>query len=143
MSKSKQVTTTTTQWVKNYTFVSTNEDNQSVVMDSPAEPGADKIGPSPMEMILMGLSACAGIDVKLILTKAKQNFSDIKVEVSADRREEIPRIYTDINLHFLVTGKELSEKQVARAIKLSAEKYCSVSHMLQDTVNITHSYELL
>ncbi len=131
-----------TQWVDNYTFISTNEDNQSVVMDSPASKGDEKIGPLPMEMVLMGLSACAGIDVKLILSKAKQNFNDIQVKVSADRREEIPRIYTDINLHFIVTGTELSEKQVARAIKLSAEKYCSVSHMLQDTVNITHSYEL-
>lgn len=135
--------TATTQWVKDYTFVSTTSDNQSIVMDSPAASGEAKIGPSPMEMVLMGLSACAGIDVKLILTKAKQSFSDIQVKVSADRREENPRIYTDINLHFIVTGQGLSEKQVARAIKLSAEKYCSVSHMLQDTVNITHSYELV
>lgn len=131
-----------TQWLNNYTFVSSNNDNQTVVMDAATEKGGDKIAPSPMEMVLMGLSGCAGIDVKLILTKAKQNFSDIQVSVSANRREEIPRIYTDINLHFVVTGKELSEKQVARAIKLSAEKYCSVSHMLQATVNITHSYEL-
>ena len=113
-----------TQWVKDYTFVSTNENNQSIVMDSPATSGGNKIGPSPMEVVLMGLSACAGIDVKLILT------------------EETPKIYTDINLHFTVTGKGLAENQVARAIKLSAEKYCSVSHMLQETVNITHSYEL-
>ena len=132
----------TTQWVKDYTFVSTNETNQSIVMDSPASKDGEKIGPSPMEVVLMGLSSCAGIDVKLILTKAKQNFSDIQVKVSAERRDEIPKIYTDINLHFVVTGTDLSEKQVARAIKLSAEKYCSVSHMLQDTVNITHSYEL-
>ena len=95
-----------------------------------------------MEVVLMGLSACAGIDVKLILTKAKQSFSDIEVQVTADRREEIPRIYTDINLHFVVTGHDLSEKQVARAISLSAEKYCSVSHMLQATVNITHSHSI-
>ncbi len=131
-----------TQWVDNYTFISTNEDNQSVVMDSPTSKEGEKIGPSPMEMILMGLSACAGIDVKLILSKAKQTFSDIQVKVTADRREEIPRIYTDINLHFIITGTELSEKQVARAIKLSAEKYCSVSHMLQGVVSITHTYEL-
>ncbi len=136
-------TTVSTQWVKDYTFVSTNQAQQSIVMDSPATQGAEKIGPSPMEVVLMGLSACAGIDVKLILSKAQQNFSDIQVKVSADRREEIPRIYTDINLHFIVTGVDLAEKQVARAIKLSAEKYCSVSHMLQDTVNITHSYELV
>ncbi len=131
-----------TQWVKDYTFVSTNEDQQSIVMDSPATDDGKKVAPSPMDVVLMGLSACAGIDVKLILTKAKQNFSDIQVQVTADRREEIPRIYTDINLHFVITGENLSEKQVARAIKLSAEKYCSVSHMLQATVNITHSYEL-
>jgi len=139
----KNLTTVSTQWVKDYTFVSTNEESQSIVMDSPITADGNKVGPSPMEAVLMGLSACAGIDVKLILTKAKQQFSDIQVKVSADRREEIPRIYTDINLHFIVTGEDLSEKQVARAIKLSAEKYCSVSHMLKDTVNITHSYELL
>jgi len=133
----------TTQWVKDYTFVSTNSNNQSIVMDSAITQGGDTVGPSPMEVVLMGLSTCAGIDVKLILTKAKQDFSDIQVKVTADRREEIPKIYTDINLHFIVTGDDLSDKQVARAIKLSAEKYCSVSHMLQDTVNITHSYELL
>jgi putative redox protein len=135
--------TISTQWVNDYTFVSTNQDNQSIVMDSPAIQGGKKIGPSPMEVVLMGLSACAGIDVKLILTKAKQNFSDIQVKVTADRREETPKIYTDINLHFVVTGQALSEQQVARAIKLSAEKYCSVSHMLQATVNISHSYELI
>ncbi|MCX7553187.1 OsmC family protein [Marinicella sp. S1101] len=131
-----------TRWLDNYTFVSTNQDNQTLVMDSPTEKHGDKVGPSPMEVVLMGLSACAGIDVKLILSKAKQDFKDIQVKVSANRREEIPRIYTDINLHFEITGHDLSEKQVARAIKLSAEKYCSVSHMLQATVNITHSYEL-
>ena len=132
----------TTKWLDNYTFVSANDSNQSIVMDSPTSKGGEKIGPSPMEVVLMGLSACAGIDVKLILTKAKQSFSDIEVQVTADRREEIPRIYTDINLHFVVTGHDLSEKQVARAISLSAEKYCSVSHMLQATVNITHSHSI-
>ena len=134
--------TITTQWVKDYTFVSTNENNQSIVTDSPISKGGEKVAPSPMELVLMGLSACAGIDVKLILSKAKQNFSDIQVKASAERRAEIPKIFTDINLHFIVTGDGLSEKQVARAIKLSAEKYCSVSHMLQATVSITHTHEI-
>ena len=133
----------TTQWVKDYTFVSSNENLQSIVMDSPTTQTGEKIAPSPMEVVLMGLSACAGIDVKLILSKAKQNFTDIKVVVEAQRREEVPKVYTDINLHFTITGDELSEKQVVRAIKLSAEKYCSVSHMLQASVNITHSHEIL
>lgn len=135
--------TVTTQWVKDYTFVSTNQHQHSIIMDSPTTQGGEQIAPSPMDVVLMGLSACAGIDVKLILSKAKQNFSDIQVLASAQRREEIPRVYTDINLHFVVTGTNLSTKQVARAIQLSADKYCSVSHMLQASVNITHSHELL
>ena len=135
--------TVTTQWVKDYTFVSTNESNQSVVLDASISRDGTKIAPSPMEAVLMALSTCAGIDVKLMLTKAKQNFSDIQIKVIGERREEIPKIYTDIKLHFIVTGKDLSEKQLARAIKLSAEKYCSVSHMLQGVVNITHSYEVI
>jgi putative redox protein len=134
--------TVITQWVKDYTFVSTNQNNQSVVLDAATTKGGETKAPSPMEVVLMGLSTCAGIDVKLILSKAKQDFNDIQVKVTANRREEIPKIYTDINLHFIITGVELSEKQVARAIKLSAEKYCSVSHMLQGVVNITHSYEV-
>ena len=134
--------TVITQWVKDYTFVSSNEDNQSVVLDASISKGGSKIAPSPMEAVLMAIGTCAGIDVKLILTKAKQQFSDIQVKVTGERREEIPKIYTDINLHFIVTGNDLSEKQVARAIKLSAEKYCSVSHMLQGVVNITHSFEV-
>ncbi|WP_223786880.1 OsmC family protein [Marinicella meishanensis] len=133
----------TTQWVKDYTFVSTNQQNQSIVMDSPTSQDGEAKAPSPMDVVLMGLSACAGIDVKLILSKAKQNFSDIQVQATAQRRQAIPRVYTDINLHFVVTGTDLSAKQVARAIQLSADKYCSVSHMLQASVNITHSHELV
>ncbi len=134
--------TVTTQWVKDYTFVSTNESNQSVVLDAATSKNGEKIAPSPMEAVLMALSTCAGIDVKLILSKAKQDFNDIQVKVTAERREEIPKIYTDINLHFVVKGEAVAEKQVARAVKLSAEKYCSVSHMLQGVVNITHSFEV-
>ncbi len=134
--------TVTTQWVKDYTFVSTNADNQSVVLDASISKEGTKIAPSPMEAVLMALSTCAGIDVKLILTKAKQAFTDIQVKVTAERREEIPKIFTNINLHFVVSGDGVAEKQVARAVKLSAEKYCSVSHMLQGVVNISHSFEV-
>lgn len=130
-------------WLKDYTFISTNQDGQSIVTDSPTEKDGTSCAPSPMDVVLMGLAGCAGIDVKLILTKSKQQFTDIKVTTKAQRRDEIPRIYTDINLHFTVKGHELEEKHVARAIQLSAEKYCSVSHMLQGTVNVTHSYEII
>ncbi len=130
-------------WLKDYTFVSTNQNGQSIMTDSATEAGGNTSAASPMDVVLMGLAGCAGIDVKLILTKSKQKFTDIKVITSADRRDEIPRIYTDINLHFTVTGHQLEEKHVARAIQLSAEKYCSVSHMLQGSVNVTHSHEIV
>lgn len=130
------------QWLSDYTFVSTNASGQSIITDSPTETGGSSKATSPMDVVLMGLAGCAGIDVKLILSKAKQNFTDIKITTTAKRREEMPRIYTDVNLHFVVEGVGLEEKHVARAIKLSAEKYCSVSHMLQGVVNITHSHEL-
>ena len=136
-------TTVHSHWLKDYTFVSTNQSGQSIITDSATEKDGSTCAPSPMDVVLMGLAGCAGIDVKLILTKSKQQFTDIKVTTEAQRRDEIPRIYTDINLHFRVTGKELEEKHVARAIQLSAEKYCSVSHMLQGNVNITHSHEII
>lgn len=134
--------TVTSQWLDDYTFISTNSKGQSIVTDAAVETGGSTKAPSPMDVVLMGLAGCAGIDVKLILTKAKQNFTDIHITTQGKRREEIPRVYTDINLHFTVSGHDLDEKHVARAIKLSAEKYCSVSHMLQGSVNVTHSFEV-
>ncbi len=131
------------QWLSDYTYVSTNSSGQSIITDAATEKGGSTLAPSPMDVVLMGLAGCAGIDVKLILAKSKQKVTNIEITTEAQRRDEIPRIYTDINLHFTVTGHDLDEKQVARAIKLSAEKYCSVSHMLQETVNITHSYQLV
>lgn len=130
-------------WLKDYTFISSNSEGQSIITDSATEEGGSTRAASPMDVVLMGLAGCAGIDVKLILTKSKQQFTDIKVTTEAQRRDEVPRIYTDINLHFTVTGTDLEEKHVKRAIQLSAEKYCSVSHMLQGSVNVTHSYEIV
>ena len=105
---------------------------------------ANKIqGASPMELILLGLGGCASYDVVSILQKARQTVTDVRCEMSAKRADDVPAVYTDIHLHFVVTGDDVADKHVARAVKLSAEKYCSASRMLeQGGVNITHDYAI-
>jgi putative redox protein len=135
--------TLTAHWLQDYTFIGKTDSYKSVIMDAPTTAGGEKIAPAPMEMVLLGLMGCAGIDVKLILTKAKKEISKLEVVATAERRDEFPRIFTDIHLHFIVSGVGIDDKSVARAVKLSAEKYCSVSAMLEKTVNITHDFEIV
>ena len=134
--------TVTAHWLQDYTFVGKTEDNHSTVMDASMSKEGEKSAPSPMEMVLLGLIGCAGIDVKLILGKSKKIVTKLEVQATAERRDEFPRIFTDIHLHFIVSGNNIDEKSVGRAVKLSADKYCSVSAMLNETVNITHDFEI-
>ncbi|WP_100914193.1 MULTISPECIES: OsmC family protein [Pseudoalteromonas] len=127
------------KWVDGDTFVGLSNSGHNVVFDT----GSDSAAPSPMEMVLMSAGCCSSVDVVSILNKAKQNFSNLEVKLSAQRAETTPRVFTKINLHFVVTGKDVSEKHLSRAISLSAEKYCSVALMLDKTVDITHSYEII
>lgn len=129
-------------WVGGAAFVGESPGGHRIVMDGPPEGGGRELGPRPMETLLMGMSACAGYDVVSILRKARQELVDCRTEVEAQRAESDPKVFTDIHLHFILTGRDLNEKQVARAIRLSAEKYCSASIMLGRTANITHSYEI-
>ena len=91
----------------------------------------------------MSAGCCSSVDVVSILKKAKQSFSDVQVKLTAERAESAPRVFTKINLHFVVTGDNVSEKHLARAVQLSAEKYCSVALMLDKSVEITHSHEVV
>ncbi len=102
-----------------------------------------KSGPRPMEMLLMGTGGCAAVDVVLILKKARQDISDCVVEIEAERAPEEPKVFTRIHFHFILTGKSLSFSHVERAIRLSAEKYCSASIMLGKTAALTHDFEIL
>ena len=95
----------------------------------------------PMQSVLMAVAGCSTIDVVMILEKMKQDVKDVKVEVTGIRREEIPRIYTSIQLHFIISGA-VKDKKAEQAVNLSLEKYCSVSHMLQPGVEITGSFEV-
>ena len=105
--------------------------------------GSDGAAPSPMEMVLMSVGGCSSVDVVSILKKTKQDFSSVDVQLTAERAETAPRVFTKINLHFVVTGNNVSEKHLERAVSLSAEKYCSVALMLDKTVEITHSHEVV
>ncbi|MCG7533099.1 OsmC family protein [Psychrobium sp. MM17-31] len=127
-------------WVEKETFLGESESGHQIIMDAN---GSDSKAPSPMEMVLMSVGGCSSVDVVSILKKAKQNVSGVKVELTSVRREEAPRYFTSINLHFIATGKGIKEKHLERAVALSAEKYCSVALMLEKGVEITHTHEVV
>ena len=133
----------TIRWAGGAAFVGTSASGHKVIIDGPPEGGGRDLGPRPMETILLGMGACTGYDVISILKKARQDIEDCIVELRAERAQGIPSVFTAIHVHFKVIGRQLSENQVERAIKLSAEKYCSASIMLGKTAEITHSFEIL
>ena len=127
------------KWVEGMTFLGESASGHQILMDGNA---GDK-APSPVEMVLMSAGGCSAIDVVSILQKGRLDVRDCEVKLTSERREEAPRLFTHINLHFVVTGKGLTDKAVERAVALSAEKYCSVALMLGQAVNITHSFETI
>jgi putative redox protein len=114
-----------------------------VTMDGPPEAGGKNSAPRPMELILAGTGGCSAFDVVLILQKARQEVSACDVQLSAERAETEPKVFTKINLHFTVKGKNLDLAKVERAVKLSHEKYCSATSMLAKTAEITYSIDVL
>jgi len=130
-------------WQGKKAFEATSSTGHKVMMDASKEVGGEDRGSRPMELLLMGLGGCSGIDVMMMLEKGKQNVTDCQMEITSERADAVPAIYTKIHLHFTVTGSDLNEKKVARAVELSADKYCSVSKMLEKTAEMTHSYEII
>ena len=131
------------KWLDHMSFVGESGSGHSVVMDSAEDFGGRNLGFRPMEMLLLGLGGCTAFDVMVMLKKARQAVIDCEVELSAERSEEIPKIFTKIHVHFVVTGKNISESHVKRAVSLSADKYCSASQMLAKSAEITHDYEIV
>ncbi|MGO2885024.1 MAG: OsmC family protein [Psychrobacter celer] len=135
MSESKASVT----WQEKKVFLGVSPSGHNVQIDADKENGA-----SPMELILLGLGGCASYDVVSILQKSRQEVTDVRCELTANRAETVPAVYTDIHMHFIVTGQDIKDKQVEKAVNLSAEKYCSASRMLvQGGVNITHDFEVV
>ncbi len=133
----------TSQWVDGRCFVATNATGQSAVMDgTPAAEGL-KRGPSPMEMLLMGMAGCASIDVVDIAKKQRQHITDCIATVEGQRADSVPKVFTDIHIHFQIIGHNLSEAAIAKAVQLSAEKYCSASIMLGKAARISNSFEII
>ena len=130
------------KWVQDATFLGESGSGHAVVMDGPPDYGGRNLGVRPMEMLLLGMGGCASFDVVLILNRSRQAITDCVAEIEAERAGQEPKVFTAIHVHFIVTGKALDEKRVARAVKLSAEKYCSASIMLGKTATITHDYEI-
>ena len=134
----------TVQWLENVAFEAKSESGHSVMMDGSPAYGGENRGARPMELILMGLGGCASFDLVTILKKARQDVTDVQCQLQAERADAVPAVFTKIHLHFVVTGKGIKEKQVAKAIELSADKYCSASKMMSEGgVEITHDFEII
>lgn len=134
----------TVKWVDNAMFLGESGSGHSVVMDGPPDHGGRNMGVRPMEMLLIGLGGCASFDVMSILKKSRQDVLDCRAELEAERAEGVPSPFTKIHLNFVVTGRGLKEKQVSKAVELSATKYCSASIMLEaGGVNISHTFEII
>lgn len=131
------------KWIENVCFMGESETGHAVVLDGAPDAGGKNLGMRPMEMLLIGMGACTSFDVVTILKKARQPIVDCVAEIQAERAEEIPKVFTTIHVHFVVTGKGLNIGQVERAVKLSAEKYCSASIMLGKSAQITHDFEVV
>jgi putative redox protein len=131
------------KWVEDVCFVGESESNHAVVLDGSPEIGGRNLGMRPMEMLLVSMGACSSIDVVTILKKSRQPITDCVAEIQAERADEIPKVFTKIHVHFVVKGKALNADQVDRAVRLSAEKYCSASLMLSKAAMITHDYEIV
>ncbi|MEN9465200.1 MAG: hypothetical protein RL217_1381 [Pseudomonadota bacterium] len=132
------------KWVDNVMFVGESGSGHSVVMDGAPDHGGRNMGIRPMEMILIGLGGCTSFDVISILTKQRLDVHDCVAELEAERAEGVPSPFTKVHIHFKVFGHNLKEAAVERAVKLSAEKYCSASIMLEKGgVEITHSFSVV
>ena len=135
---------TSVHWLENVAFEAKSDSGHTITMDGSPEYGGENRGPRPMELILMGLGGCASFDIVTILKKSRQDVTNVVCQLKADRADTIPAVFTKIHLHFVVSGHAIKEKQVAKAVELSAEKYCSASKMLSDGgVVISHDFEII
>lgn len=131
------------RWVDDAMFVAESGSGHSVVIDGPPDSGGRNMGVRPMELILMGVGGCTSFDVMTILKKSRQQVTDCVAHLTAERADDIPSVFTKIHIHFVVSGSRLKKSQVARAVSLSAEKYCSASIMLgRGGVEMSHDFEI-
>lgn len=131
------------KWIENRRFLGESGSGHAVVMEGAPGEGEIATGIRPMEMLLLGMGGCTTYDVVDILEKARERVTDVVVEIEAERAGEVPKVYKQIHAHYIVTGHGLKPSAVERAIKLSAEKYCSATIMLAATAAVTHDFEIV
>ncbi|PKO63635.1 MAG: OsmC family protein [Betaproteobacteria bacterium HGW-Betaproteobacteria-16] len=131
------------KWVENVCFMGESDSGHAVILDGAPDAGGRNLGMRPMEMLLIGMGGCTSFDVVTILKKARQPVTDCVAEIEAERADSVPKVFTKIHVHFVVSGKGLNPVQVERAVKLSAEKYCSASIMLGKAAEISHDFEII
>ncbi|MGI0154225.1 OsmC family protein [Pseudidiomarina sp. WS423] len=124
-------------WRDGLVFEAKSGSGHSLLMDGNKAEAA-----SPMELVLMAAGGCSSVDVVSILEKARQQVSAVRCEVKGERADATPAVFTKVHLHFVVTGTDIADKHVERAVALSADKYCSVAKMLEASVTITHSFAI-
>lgn len=133
----------TIRWTGGVSFVGRGDSGHEIAIDGAPEAGGRNLGARPMEVVLIGMGACTAFDVVHILRKQRQEVADCVAEIDAERAPADPKVFTRIHVHFKVAGRGLNAGKVARAIELSADKYCSASIMLGKTASITHDFELI
>ncbi len=133
----------TVRWHDGMSFIAETGSGHLIAMDGPPDAGGRNLAPRPMETVLAGTGGCTAFDVVMILKRSRQDITDCQVKLTAERAETDPKVFTKIHMHFVVTGKGLKPETVERAVKLSAEKYCSASIMLSKTAEMQHTWEII
>ncbi len=131
------------KWVEDRTFIGESGSGHKIVLGTTFGPEGRSPGPSPMELVLIGLGSCSAYDVVHILEKGREAIEDVTVELQAERAQQDPKVFVSVHMHFVVRGRGLAAEKVERAIALSAEKYCSASAMIAKTAKITHDFEVI
>ena len=130
-------------WEGEVSFKGSTESDHFYFMDGPEEAGGQNRGMRPMEALLISMGGCTSYDVVTILKKSRQAINHCEAIINAERADGIPKVFTKIHIHFVLSGDALDPIAIERAITLSAEKYCSASIMLGKSVAITHDYEII
>ena len=130
-------------YVNGMQFVGEADSGHAIVMDGTPDVGGRDTGLRPMELLLIGLGGCSGMDVVSILKKKKQIISDFEITVQGQKAEDHPKKFTGIHIEFVIKGKNISEEAVKKAVQLSMDKYCSVKATLEGSAKIDYTYTII
>lgn len=130
-------------WVKGMQFAGSADSKHQVIMDAAPSVGGDDGGVRPMELFLIGLGGCTGMDVVSILRKMRVEFEDLEIEIKAKKADEHPKVYEEIEMRYVITGADIPEDKFLRAIELSQQRYCSASAILRKTAEFRTTHEII